>query len=138
MVLIFTPLTVRKAVHGAVGSSGGHYDNLQKMFSRNPQTDERHQHDAGRTGLSHGPVESICDESVHRQNKSTARRDYQDYGHRRVQRRTSFQWEVTTEMIAFLLALCMIALAVLIPFAVWSFVELKRIDKEDFYDTFGR
>ena len=41
-------------------------------------------------------------------------------------------------MIAFLLALCMIALAVLIPFAVWSFVELKRIDKEDFYDTFGR
>lgn len=34
-------------------------------------------------------------------------------------------------MIAFLLAFCMIALAVLIPFAVWSFVELKRIDRED-------
>ena len=41
-------------------------------------------------------------------------------------------------MIAFLLAICMIALAVLTPFAVWSFVEIKRIDKEDFYDTFGR
>ena len=41
-------------------------------------------------------------------------------------------------MIAFLLAFCMIALAVLIPFTVWSFVEIKRIDKEDFYDTFGR
>ena len=41
-------------------------------------------------------------------------------------------------MIAFLLAFCMIALAVLIPFAVWSFVEIKRIDKEDFYDTYGR
>lgn len=40
-------------------------------------------------------------------------------------------------MIAFLLAFCMIALAVLIPFAVWSFVEIKRIDKEDFYDTLG-
>lgn len=41
-------------------------------------------------------------------------------------------------MIAFLLAICMITLAVLIPFAIWSFVELKRIDKEGFYDTFGR